>query len=105
MSQMVSDEQVAFQIILHSGNARSNILQALAEFKQDRIDQYEQLMERAEQDLLTAHQNHFRMIQKEAESGEQKLSLLLVHAEDHLMSTMTMKDIVKAMMEILHKKK
>jgi len=40
------------------------------------------------------------MIQKEAGGEKTPFSLLLMHAEDHLMSTLTMKELVKEMLEI-----
>ncbi|WP_134684831.1 PTS lactose/cellobiose transporter subunit IIA [Brevibacillus migulae] len=104
MSQVLTEEQLSFQLILHSGNARSKIMQALEAFKQGQMGDYEVLFAGAEEDLRQAHEFHFQMIQNEAQGNENKLSLLLIHAEDHLMSTLTMKDIVKGLLEIVQLK-
>lgn len=97
----LTNEQVAFQLILHSGNARSKIIQAMREYREGQTGKAEQLIEEAEQDLSVAHDVHFQLIQKEAGGEKTNVTLLLMHAEDHVMSTLTMKEIVKEMLALL----
>lgn len=104
MSEQLTEEQIAFQLILHSGNARSKIMQALTAYKEGQVAEYEALIKNAEDDIRLAHESHFQMIQNEAQGKANQLSMLLIHAEDHLMSTLTMKDIVKGMIEIIQVK-
>lgn len=104
MSEMqlneLTEEQINFHLILHSGNARSKVIQSLREYREGRPAEAERFLELAEEDLKSAHDIHFKMIQKEAEGKKTEFSLLLMHAEDHLMSTLTMKELVKEMIEI-----
>lgn len=44
------------------------------------------------------------MIQKESSGEAANFSLLLMHAEDHLMSTLTMKELVKELLGIFKTK-
>ncbi|KAF0818603.1 MULTISPECIES: PTS lactose/cellobiose transporter subunit IIA [unclassified Cytobacillus] len=97
-------EQVNFMLILHSGNARSKILQALREYREDRVEKADSLLLQAEEDLKQAHGIHFKMVQKEASGEKVDFALLLMHAEDHLMSTLTMKELVKELIELFKKK-
>ncbi|AEV19477.1 PTS lactose/cellobiose transporter subunit IIA [Geobacillus stearothermophilus] len=97
----LTNEQVAFQLILHSGNARSKIVQAIREYRTGQVGEAERLIQEAEQDLSVAHDVHFQLIQKEAGGEETNLTLLLMHAEDHVMSTLAMKEIVKEMLALL----
>ncbi|OLP64512.1 Oligo-beta-mannoside-specific phosphotransferase enzyme IIA component [Bacillus pumilus] len=90
----LTEEQVSFQLILHSGNARSKLLQSLKRFRESQEEEAFQLMKEAEDDLRNAHDIHFQMIQQEASGEVTKFSLLLMHAEDHFMSTMTIKELV-----------
>ncbi|MFS0783151.1 PTS lactose/cellobiose transporter subunit IIA [Bacillus sp. 1P06AnD] len=93
-------EQISFQLILNSGNARSKIIQSLREYREGNVAIADQLVVQAEEALNIAHDIHFQMVQKEAMGQETAFSLLLMHSEDHLMSTLTMKELVKEILEI-----
>ncbi|KHF29278.1 Oligo-beta-mannoside-specific phosphotransferase enzyme IIA component [Anoxybacillus sp. BCO1] len=97
MSQLeqLTAEQISFQLILHSGNARSKIIEAVRQYREGKAEDAERLLDEAEHDLSEAHHIHFHMIQKEAAGQRTEFSLLMMHAEDHLMSTMAMKELVK----------
>ncbi|PKG23531.1 PTS lactose/cellobiose transporter subunit IIA [Niallia nealsonii] len=101
----LSAEQINFMLILHSGNARSKIIEALREYRAGREEEADQLIEQAESDLHAAHQIHFKMVQEEASGNKVEFALLLMHAEDHLMSTLSMKELVKELLEIFKEKK
>ncbi|MGM9985935.1 MAG: PTS lactose/cellobiose transporter subunit IIA [Bacillaceae bacterium] len=96
----LTDEQISFQLILHSGNARSKIIQSLRVYREGKVEEADELLVQAEEDLSIAHNIHFQMVQKEASGEETKFSLLLMHSEDHLMSTLTMKELVKELLAI-----
>jgi cellobiose PTS system EIIA component len=97
-------EQISFQLILHSGNARSKIIQSLRVYREGSVEEAESLLDQAEQDLSIAHDIHFQMVQKESSGEKTEFALLLMHAEDHLMSTLTMKELVKELLEIFKAK-
>lgn len=97
-------EQVNFMLILHSGNARSKVLQALREYREGKVEVADSLLVQAEGDLKQAHEIHFKMIQKEASGEKVEFALLLMHAEDHLMSTLSMKELVKELIELFKQK-
>ncbi len=100
----LTDEQISFQLILHSGNARSSIIQSLRAYKEGNKEEADALIAKAEQDLSAAHDIHFQMIQKESGGEEAAFSLLLMHAEDHLMSILTMKELVKELLDLFKTK-
>ncbi|MEG7336530.1 PTS lactose/cellobiose transporter subunit IIA [Bacillus sp. 0102A] len=100
----LTDEQISFQLILHSGNARSCIIQSLRAYKEGNKEEADALIAKAEQDLSAAHDIHFQMIQKESGGEAADFSLLLMHAEDHLMSTLTMKELVKELLDLFQTK-
>ena len=93
----LTEEQVSFQLILHSGNARSKLLEALKQYREGLEEQAFGLME---EDLRHAHDIHFQLVQKEAGGETTSFSLLLMHAEDHLMSTITIKELVGELLPI-----
>ncbi|MGZ0038847.1 PTS lactose/cellobiose transporter subunit IIA [Paenibacillus ottowii] len=96
----LTEEQISFQLILHSGSARSKVIQALTEYRNENVEGADELLKEAKQDLRAAHDIHFQMVKKEAGGAQTPFSLLLMHAEDHLMSTVTMKDLVKELLEL-----
>lgn len=96
----LTKEQVSFQLILHSGNARSKLLEALKQFRLGVEEEAFGLMKEAQEDLQNAHDIHFQLVQKEAGGETTSFSLLLMHAEDHLMSTITIKELLGELLPI-----
>lgn len=83
---------VAFQLILHGGHARSAALEAIAFARKGDAEAAEASLHQAEQELSTAHRIHTDLIQKEA-GGRNESQFNLVHAQDHLMNAMTIKEL------------
>ncbi|MDA7027038.1 PTS lactose/cellobiose transporter subunit IIA [Bacillus sp. CLL-7-23] len=100
----LTNEQICFQLILHSGNARSKVMESLKKYRNNSVEEAEELLVQAEQDLQASHEIHFKMVQKEAGGEKSEFSLLLMHAEDHLMSTLTMKELVTELLKIFKEK-
>ena len=100
----LTSEQINFQLILYSGNARSKVIQALREYRAGNIEQSESLIHQAEADLAVAHDIHFQLVQKEANGEKVEFSMLFMHSEDHLMSTITMKELTTELLEIFKAK-
>jgi cellobiose PTS system EIIA component len=100
----LTSEQINFQLILHSGNARSKVIQSLREYREGNVVESEALIKDAEQDLAVAHDIHFKLVQKEAKGEKVEFSMLFMHSEDHLMSTITMKELVKELLDIFKAK-
>ncbi|WP_077307371.1 PTS lactose/cellobiose transporter subunit IIA [Terribacillus halophilus] len=101
----LTNEQICFQMILHSGNARSKILQALRLYREGSMEEVDKMLVDAEDDLALVHKVHFQMVQQEAAGEQQQLSLLFLHAEDHFMSTLTMKEMIKELIPIFQQMK
>ncbi|MCC9090314.1 PTS lactose/cellobiose transporter subunit IIA [Bacillus pumilus] len=100
MADTLHLEQVSFEIILHAGNARSSAMEALQHVKNNEYDSGNQKIQEAEAELLQAHQAQTRLLQKEAQGEGLSPNLLLIHAQDHLMTSMTVKDVAKEMIKL-----
>lgn len=96
-------EQVIMGIIMHSGDAKSDAMEAIQYAKEKKLEKAYQLIEKAEQELLQAHSKQTGLIQNEARGEKTELSLLLVHAQDHLMTATTFKDLAKEFVELYEK--
>jgi PTS system cellobiose-specific IIA component len=86
MGLMDELELLCFQIISAAGTARSNFIQAIQEVKKGKNDKTEELMKEGEQQFLQGHNIHATLLQKEASGENWNGSVLLMHAEDQLMS-------------------
>lgn len=90
-------EQVACNIILHAGNARSYYFEALRLAREGDFLKVKELVSKAKQELIKAHHMQTVLLQQEADGHKTKLSLILVHAQDHLMNTILAQDLIQEM--------
>lgn len=93
-------ELACFEIISKAGTAKSYCFEALKLAKQKRFDDAKQKIVEAKVIFLEAHTVHGTLITKEAQGNETKITLLLLHAEDQLMSAETSKDLIIEMITL-----
>lgn len=93
-------ELTCFQIISSVGEARSSFIEAIRYAKEGKYDEAEKMMNSGEEAFLMGHQAHANLIQMEASGEKATVSLLLVHAEDQLMSAEAFKILAAEFIEI-----
>ena len=86
-------EQTIVQIILYAGNAKSTAFEAIQAAKDNDIEEANRLIEKASEELTSAHRVQTQLIQSEIRGEKVEMSLLLIHAQDHLMNAITFKDL------------
>ena len=96
-------ELLSFQMISFNGSARSCFVEAIVAAKEGYFDRAEQLMAEGEEQFIEGHRVHAQLIQKEALEGSTPMNLLLVHAEDQMMSAELLKIIAVELIDI-HKR-
>ncbi|QIB27838.1 PTS lactose/cellobiose transporter subunit IIA [Caloranaerobacter azorensis] len=99
---MVS-EMVIFSIITYSGDARSSSMEAITYAKNGDFDKARECIEEASKKLELAHKEQTKLIQAEAQGEKHDISLLLIHAQDHLMNAMTVRDLADEFINIYMK--
>ncbi len=92
--------EFAFQIILHAGNGKSSAMEAIQKAKAGKFDEADQLIEDAGKELGKAHQYQTELLQKEANGKIAPVNVILVHSQDHLMTSMTVRDLAEEIIEI-----
>ncbi|MDM5309646.1 PTS lactose/cellobiose transporter subunit IIA [Peribacillus frigoritolerans] len=92
-----------YHLILHSGNARSCAMEAIALQKQGKSSDAQDKLKEAEHEFVAAHKIQTALIQQEVNGEKFDIPMLLIHAQDHLMTSMTTKDLAIEIVE-LHKK-
>lgn len=96
-------ELICFRIISHVGNARSSYIEAIHLAQNGQYDTAEEKMKEGEVSFIEGHHAHATLIQREAAGAHNTVSLLLVHAEDQLMSAEAFCTIAREFIEV-HKK-
>lgn len=96
-------ESVSFELISNVGIARSLLVEAMECAREEKFEEANKKVEEAEEAMVTAHHAHFGLIQKEANGENLPFSLILMHAEDQLLTTETLKLVVKEMI-LTHEK-
>ncbi|HDG1703650.1 TPA: PTS lactose/cellobiose transporter subunit IIA [Kluyvera ascorbata] len=105
-------EEVVMGLIINSGQARSLAYAALklakqGDFetlaKQGDFETAKATMEQSRIALSEAHRVQTQLIESDEGEGKMKVSLVLVHAQDHLMTSMLARELVAELIE-LHEK-
>ena len=93
-------ETIAMTLIGHAGESKSLAYQALYAAKAGNFDEAAKLMEESSEEMLKSHEIQTNLIVKEASGEKLETGLIMVHAQDHLMSAILFKDIVKEFIEL-----
>jgi cellobiose PTS system EIIA component len=93
-------ELVAFEIISNVGMAKSLAIEAIREARDDNYEEAEKKIEEAKDFLVQGHHAHTGLISKEANGEKLEFSLIIMHAEDQLISAETIKDLAIELIEM-----
>lgn len=96
-------EEIIMNLIVDSGSARSYAMEAIQLAKNHDFNGAEAAFENCNEDLLRAHQVQTELIQNEAKGNKTEINLFLVHAQDHIMNAMVVRDLA-AEIVVLYKK-
>lgn len=98
-------EEISMMIIANSGEARSCSFAALEEAKNGNFDAANELIMKADESLQIAHESHRELLKMDAKGEVDKVSILLCHAQDHLMGSALAEDLIKEMILLYKDKK
>ncbi|HEO6754718.1 TPA: PTS lactose/cellobiose transporter subunit IIA [Streptococcus agalactiae] len=91
---------LGFEIVSYAGEARSKLLDALKAAQNGDFENAEELVESANSSIFEAHHAQTSLLQKEAAGEDLAFSVTLMHGQDHLMTTLLLKDMMKHMIEL-----
>lgn len=103
MSEQENMELIIFNIINYGGTAKSLSYEALAAAEKGDYEEADRLLKEADQNLIESHKVQTSLISKEAAGEKTEVSLLMVHAQDHLMTAIEAKSLIECMIS-MHKK-
>lgn len=96
-------EEVVMGLIINSGQARSLAYTALKQAKQGNFEQAKEIMEQSRTALNEAHRVQTQLIESDLGEAKIKVSLVLVHAQDHLMTSMLARELITELIEVYEK--
>lgn len=93
---MTKDElsMVGFEIVAYSGDARSTLLSLLKEMRAGNFEHVEEKLKEADENINLAHQSQTKILQQEARGEDMEMGFIFIHGQDHLMTTILLRDIV-----------
>ncbi len=86
MSEMEGIELVAFNIIASVGTARSCYIGAIDAAAEGKFDEARQMIKDGQEAFVLGHDAHMGLLTKMANGETVETNLLMLHAEDQLMS-------------------
>lgn len=81
--------QIATKVIIHAGNARTLVNDAINSAFAGEVGLAETKLEQANEEIRSAHLTQTEVIQAEARGERLEFSLLMTHAQDTLMVAMS----------------
>ncbi|BET40104.1 MULTISPECIES: PTS lactose/cellobiose transporter subunit IIA [Atlantibacter] len=96
---MVVLEEAVMEIIVNAGQSRSLCFEALHAARQGNFDEAKNLLREADGYSRQAHRMQTKLIEQDAGEAKQPMTLIMVHAQDHLMNSLLARELCE---EILH---
>ena len=97
-------ETIAMTLDGNAGEGRSLAFEALNEAKKGNFEKAEQLLKESQKRTLAAHEIQTQLICNEADGNKTEMNLLMVHAQDHLMTSMLARELITELIEIYKNK-
>ena len=91
---------LGFEIVAYAGDARSKLMEALKAAKNGDFAKAESLVEEAGSCIAEAHKSQTTMLAQEAAGEEIPYSITMMHGQDHLMTTILLKDVIQHLIEL-----
>jgi len=96
---MDENEEVAImQLIIHSGDAKSHAYEALRRVNEGKYQEADDEMQLAHDAMHVAHDAQTALMHKELSGEKIKISVLFLHAQDHVMTSMSEISLIEQIM-------
>ena len=98
------NEELSFGLIAASGTARSLAFEALKEARNGNFDKADELMRQSQETFVSAHETQTQLLTREAQGNHIQLDVILVHAQDHLMTSMLAQELIAELINLYRTK-
>lgn len=93
-------QMLGFEIVAYSGDARSTLLQLLKEVRSGNFDNIDTAVKEADSNLALAHNAQTKLLAQEAAGEDLELGFIFIHGQDHLMTTLLLRDLIQDFIEL-----
>lgn len=99
-------EQQIVGMVSAAGDSKAKAFEALKKVKESKYDEARALLQEAREIDLEAHKIQTQLITAEMSGGENKpeVGLLMVHAQDHYMTSQLARDLIEEMINVFEAK-
>lgn len=97
-------QMLGFEIVAYSGDARSTLLKLLREVRKGNFNDVEEALKEADENLKLAHNSQTKALADEASGSTLDIGFIFVHGQDHLMTTLLLRDIIQDFIELYKEK-
>lgn len=101
---MLDTEEVVMGIIVNAGHSRSLCYEALHHAKVGDFDHATELLAMAAEAGKEAHAIQTKLIEEDEGMGKTTMTLVMVHAQDHLMTSILCREIITELVQIYKNK-
>jgi cellobiose PTS system EIIA component len=92
--------EVAMGLIAGAGDSKSYSMEAIMHAKSGDFTKAHAYMEKAKEAMVDTHEVQTQLIRGEMMGEKSEVSLLMVHAQDHLTTAMLMRDLASEFIEL-----
>ncbi|ELY2766140.1 PTS lactose/cellobiose transporter subunit IIA [Cronobacter malonaticus] len=96
---MIALEEAVMEIIVNAGQSRSLCFEALHAARAGNFSEAQHLLREADGYARQAHKMQTKLIEQDAGEGRQSMTLIMVHAQDHLMNSLLAREFSE---ELIH---
>ncbi|MDR2103493.1 MAG: PTS lactose/cellobiose transporter subunit IIA [Treponema sp.] len=93
-------EEQAMQLIVNAGNAKSSAMNAIAQAKRGNWGGMRAALVESDAAMTEAHKEQTDILQRSLDNPCQGMGMLMVHAQDHLMTAITIMDLAREFCEL-----
>ena len=93
-------EMQIMNIIINAGDCKNHAYMALSKVNEGEYEEADKEIKLANEALSKAHDAQTEMLQKEAAGEKVDLSLLFIHAQDHLMTAISEKNLIEQIIDL-----
>lgn len=97
-------EQIALEIISNAGIAKNGAYEALRAARKKDFSGVKEKLAQADSALNTGHRVHLKLLSGQIKNSSFQAQLLITHAMDTLMTSMSEINLIKEIIEILEEK-
>lgn len=96
---MEENTELVMNLIVNAGNAKSNAMEAIFAAKKSDFETAKEKFKEANTQINKAHNTQTSLITAEANGDHTEINLIMIHAQDHLMTAIAFIDLARELVD------